>query len=437
MLALVYSPGRLDQGEAYSLEFGAPLDPKMTPEELIDWVLEDYDNRRDYIWSIEMPAAVTILSEKAPAADGDKQRLLGAVRALGWIGKPRGNDVVEPLLDGQDDGVKLAAVRAVGQMGVFATVPKIQRFLGHPERPFRKEAIIALGKYARTEAAQGVDGAAGADPELMRLASEAKRRAAATEGLFAHRVGMPRVVEVILETDEYEDLAGLMGFVWEVLRDIAADHARDAKLRIRAVRLLGLGRIAKARNMVRKMLIDPEPRGLKLAAVTALGRMKAISAIGPLSEILNDNDRELKMAAIVSLGQIGFPTALEPLLRRWDDEGGGLRADLRLAARRVCPLGAVNLADLIKSNAAPPRAEVRVIDDHLGLGRGFQDGQIGSMLAHSDARARRDALLLFALFGQPSDARRLAEAENADPDPANRELAARARQRLSAPRERI
>ena len=432
MLALVYSAQRLKEGEAYALEFGVPLDPKMTPEELILWVLEDYDERRDFIWDVEMPAAITILCEIVPRMAADKQRLIASMLALGWIGKPRGNDVVEPLLDHPDDDVRLAAIRAVGQMGVFATIPKIRSYLDHPDRRFRKEAIIALGKYAKTDATEGLDRAAGADPELTRLASEAKRRAAATEGVFAHRVSLPRLVEVVLETDEYEDLAGLVGFVWEALRDIAADPARDLKLRIRAVRLLGLGRIGKVRNIVRKMLVDAEPRELKLTAVMALGRMKAISAIGPLLEILDGADLEMKKASIVSLGQIGFPTALEGLLKHWDDQGGTLQADLRLTARRVCPIGAVGLADLIRANGSVPLAEVRFIDDELRLRSGFRAERVSPLLEHPDARVRHDALLLYAVFGQASDAPRLTQLESAEADPVNRDLAAHVRRRVNS-----
>jgi hypothetical protein len=42
MLAFVYSPERLKQGEAYALEFGVPIDPPRSAEEVLLWVLDDY-----------------------------------------------------------------------------------------------------------------------------------------------------------------------------------------------------------------------------------------------------------------------------------------------------------------------------------------------------------------------------------------------------------
>ena len=433
MLACVYSPERLKQGEhgeAYALEFGVPIDPPRTAEEVLRWVLDNYDDRRDHIWEVELPEAITILSALVREFTADPPRLRAAALALGWLGKPRGNEVVEPLLDYPADDVKLAAIRSCGQMGVFATIPRIRGFLDSPDPRFRREAIIALGKYAKPEAIEDMERAAAGDPELLRLASEAKRRTVVSAAVLAHRVAMSRAAEMVLATDEYEDILAFIGFVWEYLAEIAADPAGDVVLRTRAVRLLGLGRIGKARNIARKIIVEAGDRDLKLAAVIAVGRMKGISSIGPLSEILDGVDYEMKLASINSLRLIGFPTALDKLLSHWDDRGGAFRVELRLAVRRCCPLGAYDLAAVMGTGGLGPYAEIHVIDDELHLFRRFNPDLTTALLEHPDSTARRDAILLFGLFGQPSDAVRLATIEELDPEPANRLLAAQARVRL-------
>src|SRR5262249_14982974 len=139
------------------------------------------------------------------------------VLGLGWLGMPRGNDAVEPLLEHPDAEVRLAAIRACGQMTVFDTIPKIRRFLQSDDERFRREAMIALGKYGRPDAIAGIDNAARGDAELLRVAAAAKRRSAAIEAAYNHRVGIASAAEFVLTTGEYEDILAYIGFVWERL----------------------------------------------------------------------------------------------------------------------------------------------------------------------------------------------------------------------------
>ena len=237
----------------------------------------------------------------------------------------------------RDIQVRLAAIRSLGQMAKFVSIPLIEPYLESSGRRERREAIIALGKFAKPELIPRIEAVAGSDPELVKLVSEAKARIAATlEGLKTENYRA--LVDALIETDEYEDLLAYILVVWRPLQETFVDNARSPRSRERAARLLGAARVRKAGPHMRKILADPnQPLAFRLRAAYGIGMTRTRSGIHQLTELLSSSDRGFRAIAILALARLGDHRAMQPLLAQWDADGGSFRRELRLALWRVAP----------------------------------------------------------------------------------------------------
>ena len=81
-------------------------------------------------------------------------------------------------------------------------------------------------------------------------------------------------------------------------------------------------------------------------AAFELGKMKAIVAVGPLLELLEDESEKVCGTAALALGQIGDKQALKPLIERLEDESTYVRAS---AAKALGYLGDKRAIKALKS----------------------------------------------------------------------------------------
>jgi HEAT repeat protein len=416
MLAIL----ELKTGKLAYFEFGDPLDPKRDAEAHLRWVLADYTNRRDEQWCLSPPVGDPVLVRLLEEAGNQPEKLLPLIRALGWYGIPESSLLVSKYLGHHNVEIKLAAIKSLGQMGLYDSIRDIWPFLDNPERTFRRVALVALGKFGKKEVLPKLEATAGSDAKMQPLFEQAERRieAVASGELAA-------VVEAVIGTDEYEDLLVFIVFAWESVAMILSDRKRTNLVRCRAARLLGLGRVRKATRALITILNDTtETVELQVQVAIALGRLEAWKALDILILRLNSTEPTLQEAVVVSLGQIGKPQAFAPLLKQWDERSGALREKIRLAVRQLCSVsGTQLLTDMLKRNALLSTPGIYFIEDSLDLSQNYRSDLVDFQLNSKRIEARRDAILLLAYFGQRDDADKLAKLSQQDEDSTNRDMA--------------
>ena len=417
MLAILSLPN----GSLARLEFGEPLDPELTIEQKLNWILDDWNKRRDELWSIPTNESRLILLDWLEAANikTPPARLAALILAIGWLGRQEGSEMVEAWLDHPSDEVKLAVIRALGEIQIFDAAPKLQPFLTHPEKVFRETAVAAMGKLWRSTDARQLKAAADADPELRPLVKEM------TDYMAAMATHNPeRIANAAIASREYEDLLPWIVFVKDPLIELIRDRRRMALHRQRAVRLFGLVRYRRVAGVLRNYVTDDgEPVSLRVEAAIAIGRAGIHSAVDLLIGLLDHPDPRLQEACVVALGMLHDPRALRPLLRHWNDRDGALREPLRLASRRLCVVHGTESLALALRERRQVRIEESWFIDRDRLQAGYRRGTLDAFLASPQAEIRRDAILCIAFLARRTEAARLSQAAASETDDRNRELA--------------
>ena len=409
-------------GESSRSTSASPPGPRKGTEELLEWILADYDNRRDHQWRIRPSTGVAVLSRWLQANPVDPDRLVSLLRALGWYAQATATLLAAERLAHEDERVREAAVRAVGQMGVFAVADLVEPLLRDPTPRVRRAAVSALGKIGGADRLPQLTAAA-ADPALQSAVNEARELIAAGE-----QDDPAHFVKAMIDTAEWEDLTAAAVLCWEDLLSILTDVARPPEIRARAARLLGLARVAGARRALADHLVRvDEATVVRIEAALALGRLQSTSAVPTLVRWLDSDDQRLQRAAVMALGEIGHPAALEPLAQHWADRDGALRDDIRQALWWIgYRLGAETLIEALARHEENPIQRTFTIDDQLQL---FVDRPqfVREQLTSPSREARRDAALLISFLGTEQDARALADLVTGDDDDLNRWIAAMGR----------
>ena len=244
-----------------------------------------------------------------------------------------------------------------------------------------------------------------ADPALLPVVSFGKDKIAC---LVDHpsEASAQRMVRLELGSDDYEDLVPKVLYVAKALVDIAEDSAAPALLRARAVRVLGLSRVAPVATTYLKLLEGGavEPEELRYEAIVALGGLRMRGADEALLEQVRTAEPRLRRAAIWALGRIGKGQTLEPLLGSWDVEDGALRSAIYAALRAIARTdGAPVLASALSDDRPAPSRTLVFIDED-SFTRGLRVDEVEAHLRSPVVDARRDAALLYAYFGPPERA---------------------------------
>jgi HEAT repeat protein len=427
LLAIISFAG----GDVTALEFGNPLDADQTPEEHVRAILSDYPARRGELLEVGFSPGVKILIGILNAAGEEPAAILPPIRALGFMGRPQGSDPVARHIGHTDREVRLAVIRSLGQMGKFNAMPLVERFANSRDPGERREAIIAMGKFATPALLTKMKAAAGADPELLRLVQEGQARIEATlKGIETE--DYTAFVNALIDTDEYEDIDALILYTWKPLQMILEDEHRSTKTRERALELLAMARVRRAGEGMRRIAVNAGmPLSLRRRAVQGLGLTEARSALRELAAFLDADDIKIVEYAIRSLGQLRDPAALEPLTEHWQSVPPELRNELRLAIARVAKTAAVTSL-LAPLRIYQPRAveKVQLIADDDVIATGYRPAVLAPYFTSQSSEARRDALLLAATLASEEEADVLREAVETEPDPMNVEIARLGLERL-------
>jgi hypothetical protein len=416
------------------LEFGDILGRTPEIHAHLRWVIDDYETRRDELWRFAPGFAAPVLAEIAVEVKDDPRLLAAAILGIGWYGQPEEAATVHAFEGHPDKSVRKAVVRALGQLGNFKSVYTVARYLEEDDPVLRQENIISAGKFGLPNALVEMRRRAGSDPDLQRLVEEGARRIEAVQTL-AKTEDLGPLVHALLPTAEYEDLCNIVPFVFAHVGVVLADRERDVNLRVRAARVLGLGRAVNCLAILCRMVIDEtEPLRLRVGCAWAVG---FLAGLGPVPGIvdfllpqLDTTEHRLQDEVITAVGRSGAARALEPLLSHWDDREGKVHDRVRRAVRDL----AVNDAaqHLLRHwpwwrplVTGPQTGDVvlyLVRDDTWR--RGYDAGWVYPELEKPGPEARRDGLLVIALFGTRADLPRLERVMREDPVEENRWLAA-------------
>jgi HEAT repeat protein len=407
-------------------EFGRPLEPLLTDEEILSRMVAEYASRRDELWDVILDRAHQILLSMLPAAESDPVRLAIIIHALGRNGLPLHQDRVRPYLKASDLAVRRAAVRTLGQMQSIQDLGAITLLLRDPDATIRRNAVISLGQLAQASVLPAIQEAVAADRTLAQPAREAERRMQASQG-----GSMLSFVESFIETDQFEDLATIAAVCSRELLSILGDPRREDLHRARAARILYLRRARQAGPIYKPILRDPAtPRLLRLEVIRGCGVCVIRSAYELVLPYLSSNDEEMRLTAIEALGRMDEPRALEPLMEQWADEP--LRPAVRLAIRRLARRpGPPALIDYMTENTDTPVVQPVVIRDDLRMIRQLPMGVIAADLNNPAADARLDAVSIIGLFGTADFLPGLRQLAERDPVPLVREAARLAAARFS------
>jgi len=418
VLAILSGP----RGRLIRAEFGDPLGLPEECKALLRWVFEDYPRRRDEQWRCAppqgSPPAAELLNEVT-----DPALVAAALLALGWYGLPENGLELIRFVEHPEALVRRAAVRGLGQIGWVPALPEMEKKLEDPDAQVRDEALVSLAKYGRPETLQRVTAVAPGDPDGAAIVEHATRRTRALS-----KDDIPAFVEVTLKSPHYEDLCVWMPFIWDQLAQIPPDRARSLEVRLRATRLLGLGRARKSARPLIDTLSHPKtPPPLRVACVVALGRFGLPGTVDFLLPLLEAEEPELQLAAIAAVGGTGSPRGLLPLLGLWNARQKTLREPVRLAVRA---LGRSPVADaLLAGWSRPAEGEPELTAAALDQDRWTTKEAavwVRPQLARPEAAARLDAVAVLALIGHASDLAALERLVAQDPDEDVRWMAAAA-----------
>jgi len=406
-------------GQLACLDFGVPLEPRSW-EGRLTAILSDWDRRRDDLWEIPVSDSKPILRRWLREAGNDDPRLIPLMSALGWLAASEDPDLFRKRLSHPSEAVRLVAIRALGQTQDPDNAPSVEPFLDSKDARFRAAAISSLAKLWTRSGYPRLQAAAGNDPNLQRLAEQARRH------IFAMATLNPaQIVDEAIETQEYEDLVPWISEVREPLKDLLKSRDRSAVARARAARILGLRHQEEVSWTLRTILGNTEePIELRVEVAYALGRIRIRSAVDALIELLDSANPRMQEAAVFALGKIGEPRALRPLLAKWAVRGGALREDIRLAANRLCAAnGAELLTGLLRANSDLTNEGIWFFEDRLEVHESYQERSIEPLAASSSPQARRDALLLRVFFGDKAEAAKAIVMARTDDEETNREIA--------------
>jgi len=283
------------------------------------------------------------------------QRLVGLKEADRLL------DLTEQMLDSFDDRISERSFGAIARVfaggvtellkrGRNEAAVRIVRFLSHQER--REGAPRAVIRDAR-RALQSIIGSPSFDLIIADLTSEdPERQADSREVLLAfHSIAIPRLIQVIKETDEYRTRK----FTALVLNEIGEDAVEDVRRELAADapddeyrRLLGIldtfpadfadqivtalchpnpvvraeaaKLLKKIRGDIQRILLDALGSGegsVITEAIVQLGRLRAKEAVQPILEKLGAADvpDPVVYEGCLALGRIGDARAVELLER--------------------------------------------------------------------------------------------------------------------------
>lgn len=289
--------------------------------------------------------------------------------ALTDIGDPKAGPALVPLLNSSDNYTRIEAIQAVAALRTPEAVePLIQAATDDSLEPFiNKKAIEALGRIGNAKAV----------PALMRMLTKERRGISFyAESSFAlFQMGTP-AADALLSALEGKDAE---------LSKWATDHnVIPASYTVKAAQILGDFRDKRAEAPLLKLLAfshsDVRIQALvRVQAAEALGRMRAGSAVKPLSAMLTETDPGVREAYVRALVMVGGRDALPALEKAattgpWESREVALRGLAMLGdAREQATFEKLVQSEPDRVKAECKKGEVEGCEDVAALVKGRQE----------------------------------------------------------------
>ena len=333
-------------------------------------------SRRKWNWSSSAKAALLlglVLAAGSPgqAADEGKDRVR-YIRDLARQGSGAVTQIA-PYVSDPDQGVRLAAVRAIVDLATAASLDPLVKATadnsldvqlraveglvnfylpGYVDKgmtaPFKKFGTAVKSRFTDTND-QIIDAYVQVRPDIITAVGKVARggvgvesRAAAARalGVLRGRAALPDLLQTIQSNDadvNYEALIAL-----QKIRDRSAGpgivlRLRDPseKVQLAAIETTGLLTNRSAINQLRDAMDRSKSIKVKRAALTALALMPEESTRGVFLFHLGDKDEAMRVAAVEGLARMHTPSDLPALEKSWND-------DKKPAGRMAAAFGLVN-----------------------------------------------------------------------------------------------
>jgi len=257
---------------------------------------------------------------KAALPDRDQATRLALIQVLGGLKNAGGLETLTQQMKDQDPEIRAAAATALGVLGNADGLRPLQDAVdGDAEASVRVAAAAALGALNNPRAI----------PALLRALKDGHKgvRTAAVEALG--KLGEP-ALNPLLEAVQGDDEVVRRGAdqaLGQLAQKLAGDLASEDK-GVREAAVTALGRIGRRDKVqaILPLLRDSEPR-VRLAAARALERLPAAAARAALKSRMQGEAEEegVRLAAAVALGKLGDPAAFEFLIAALASEDSALR----------------------------------------------------------------------------------------------------------------
>ncbi|HEU0036886.1 MAG TPA: HEAT repeat domain-containing protein [Kofleriaceae bacterium] len=314
-----------------------------------------------WAWDFDWAGHVEVDAEGL--ASSDVQKRIDAVTELGKYDIALTEKHLMKALSDEDERVRHAAAKALGQGGSTAAVPVLIDWLSNFDPKTKQVAAGALGDIGGPEATAALTRTLGDADSTVR------QQAVKALGAIGRR-GNPAVVIALIPRLE-DDKADVRIATITQLEELGDRRAviplvarfGDTALEPRKAAVRAVGRLGdkSAVPALIRLMNDPA-EDVRLAAVGALGSLGAIDAIDALTEQLNTGSQNFRQKVAYALGQIagtpGAGKAGEDAMRTLvenlavNDQRQGAREALRVAGRAAVPALVLHLQGRLKGDPA-------------------------------------------------------------------------------------
>lgn len=264
------------------------------------------------------PALVRVLAE-------DAELIIPTASALAKIGDRRAFDALLALIGDADAAVRQAVVGALNSLGVPEMPARIMPLLDDADPNVRESAVKIAGYFGYRQCADLLLARCRDADERVRRAAiehlpylEDERVADMLSNALQH--GTPKVRAAAAGALAHVEGAATFAALIAALTD------EDAWVRYFAARSLGQHEAQQSINALAHVAQADKFNHVRIAALTALGRIGGERAAVCAAPFVTAADLDLGRAALAALGQIKHPAALPPLIEALRSPDADLRA---------------------------------------------------------------------------------------------------------------